>query len=96
LDSTLATSLLIRVLRSSDPGTPILAGRELDALIDTGAAESCIDGNLAQALKLPHIDRDERLGAFGAKEVDIYLAQLHIPELEMTIYGRFAAVAPPN
>lgn len=75
-----------------DPGTPIPGERGIDALIDTGAGESCIDSRVAEQLRLPLIDREERVGAFGSKEVDIYLAQIHVPGLAMTIYGKFAAV----
>jgi predicted aspartyl protease len=75
-----------------DPGTPIPGERNIEALIDTGAGESCIDSQVAERLKLPLIDREQRVGAFGGKEVDVYLAQIHVPSLAMTIYGRFAAV----
>jgi predicted aspartyl protease len=64
----------------------------LRALVDTGASESCIDGTLAAALKLPVVDRRMTAGAHGAKEVNMHLAQIHIPSLKFTIYGAFAGV----
>lgn len=62
------------------------------ALVDTGATECCIDGILATQLGLPVIDRRPVAGVGGLKEVDMHLAQIHVPSLGFTMYGAFAAV----
>jgi ABC-type uncharacterized transport system permease subunit len=62
------------------------------ALVDTGASESCIDSLLAATLKLPIVDRRPVSGVHGSKEVNVYLAQIHVPSLNFTIYGAFAGV----
>lgn len=62
------------------------------ALIDTGATESCIDISLAQKLELPAVDRITISGVGGAKIHDVYMAQIHIPQLNFTQYGKFAGV----
>ena len=64
----------------------------LPALVDTGAGESCIDSVLAQEMDLPVVDHDTIAGVGGEFETDIYLAQIYIPSLNMTLYGEFAAV----
>jgi len=75
------------------PGvTPVAGQKKLPALVDTGAGESCIDSTLAMHLKLPIVDRRVVAGAHGAKEVNMHLAQIHIPSLNFTIHGSFAAV----
>lgn len=71
---------------------PVLPPEVLWALVDTGAAESCIDGDLAMRLNLPVIDRRSLSGAHGAKEVNVHLAHVHVPSLLFTIYGPFCAV----
>ena len=62
------------------------------ALVDTGATESCIDNLLAATLNLPIVNRRKLAGAFGAKEVNMHLAQVRILDLSFTIYGEFAGV----
>lgn len=62
------------------------------ALVDTGASECCIDSQLAVDLKLPVVDRQKIAGTKGAHEVNMHLAQIHVPSLQFTIFGRFAAV----
>lgn len=62
------------------------------ALVDTGATESCIDSDLASQLLLPIIDRRKISGVGGEHEVNMYLAQIHIPSLAFTVYGVFAGV----
>jgi hypothetical protein len=62
------------------------------ALVDTGATESCIDSLLATQLGLPIADRKPVAGVHGSQEVNIHLAQIHIPSLKITIYGLFAGV----
>jgi predicted aspartyl protease len=71
---------------------PIPALRGVHALVDTGATESCIDDAVAQQLQLPIIDRRQVSGVGGLHEVNMYLAQIHIPPLKWTIYGEFAGV----
>jgi hypothetical protein len=79
-----------------DPAQPnkiaVLPPDPLWALVDTGAAESCIDGDLAMRLNLPVIDRRPIAGAHGAKEVNVHLAHIHIPSLFFIIYGPICAV----
>ena len=69
---------------------PNLPPNRYPALVDTGATRSCIDSALAAALHLPIMDRDEIGGVGGLTEVNLYLAQIYIPELQFTIYGGFA------
>lgn len=64
----------------------------LRALVDTGATESCIDSLLATTLGLPIVDRRQVCGSSGEHEVNMYLAQVHVPSLQYTIYGAFAGV----
>ncbi len=78
------------------PGVPPLAPipgvRGIHALVDTGAAESCIDNRLAAQLKLPIVDRRPISGVHGQHMANVYVAQVHIPSLGFTIYGAFAGV----
>ena len=62
------------------------------ALIDTGASESCIDKSLAEFLDLPLVGTVTVGGVSGRSEHNYHLAQIVIPALKVTIYGRFAAV----
>lgn len=62
------------------------------ALIDTGAAESCIDSDLAAQLGLPVIDRQLIAGAGGASTHDVFLGHVAIPQLEIRQFGRFTGV----
>jgi hypothetical protein len=62
----------------------------LEALIDTGARESCIDSALALELGLPVFDRRNVSGVTGAIAVDFHLAQVHVPSLRFVLRGRFA------
>ena len=63
----------------------------VEALVDTGAQESCIDELLAADLELPISDRRTVAGV-GSMEVNVHLAQIHIPALKFTELGAFAAV----
>lgn len=74
---------------SSRPSLPQL---ELPALVDTGASESCIDSALAQKLELPAVDTGYISGVQGTSETIFYLAQIFVPGLNWTIYGRFSGV----
>ena len=76
----------------SQSATPAPAREGLPALVDTGAAESFIDNQLALDIGLPVVDRGSISGVGGRHEVNIYMAQVHIPSFPFTIYGRFAAV----
>lgn len=72
------------------PG-PGIAG--VQALVDTGASESCIDGLLAAQIGLPIVDRRPISGVHGAHMVNMHLAQVVVPLLgNLVIYGAFAAV----
>ena len=64
----------------------------LEALVDTGARESCIDSDLARELQLPVFDRRNVSGVSGSIEVDYHLAQIHVPSLKFVLRGRFAGV----
>jgi hypothetical protein len=64
----------------------------IQALVDTGASQSCIDSLLASQLALPVVDKSTVAGAGGGHEVNMHLAQVHIPNLGWTIYGLFAGV----
>ena len=71
---------------------PDLPEQFYPALIDTGALESCIDAKLAQTLELPVVDRVDVAGVHGKLAVQMHLAQIHVPALEVMIVGRFAGV----
>jgi predicted aspartyl protease len=71
---------------------PVPGIKDLIALVDTGASESCIDNLLAAQLKLPIIDRRPISGVHGSHETNMYLAQIYIPNLNFSIYGIFAGV----
>lgn len=62
------------------------------ALVDTGATESCVDTNLAARLGFPVVDRQFVSGIGGRLEVSLYLAEIQVPGLGVTIYGPFAGV----
>ena len=75
----------------SEPA-PHPAARLTLALVDTGAAESCIDTQLAEQLGLPAIDTKWLAGVGGATEHPVFMAYVSVPELGLTHYGRFAGV----
>ncbi|MFI5251913.1 MAG: aspartyl protease family protein [Bacteroidota bacterium] len=72
---------------------PIAGINDVEALVDTGATESCIDDLLASKLVLPIIDKRKICGSSGEHEVNVYLAQIRIPSLNFVVYGAFAGVA---
>lgn len=76
---------------SADP-PPTLPVIGLPALVDSGATDSCIDRLLAAQLKLPVVDRQRVAGVHGARDVNMHLAQIHVPSLDVTLYGKFAGV----
>ena len=66
------------------PGGPIdreVPSVPLPALVDTGAADSCIDDALAVNLQLPVVDEVTVGGVGGAHQAQVYLAQIYIPDL---------------
>ena len=74
-------------------GAPNLSSEPIRALVDTGASQSGIDDALAARLQLPVVDRMIVSGIGGEHEVDVYLAQIFVPSLRFTDYGRFNGVA---
>jgi predicted aspartyl protease len=71
---------------------PIPGVTGIQALVDTGAAESCIDSLLAAQLNLPIVDRRTVAGVHGSNLVGMHLAQVRVPSLNFVIYGVFAGV----
>ena len=78
--------------RSTDNPAPNLPSNLYPALIDTGAAVSCIDSRIAANLGLPTIDEQPISGALGSAKVNVHLAQIHVSELPFTIIGQFYGV----
>lgn len=75
------------------PGViPVPGMTGIDALVDTGATECCIDSLLAAQLSLPIIDKRLVAGVHGCQEVNMHLAQIRAPSLDSTVYGVFAGV----
>jgi predicted aspartyl protease len=64
----------------------------VEALIDTGATESCIDEDLAQQLQLPLIDHQDGSGIGGQEKFNVYLGHVRIAALGIIQYGRFMGV----
>lgn len=64
---------------------------KVQALIDTGAQQSCIDELLAQQLHLPLIDQAPLSGVSGSTVFNVYLAHIIIPGVALQ-YGQFTAV----
>ncbi len=71
---------------------PALAGKNVGALVDTGAVQSFIDSDLAKGLQLPVIDTQTVSGSHGRHEIDVYLAQIYVQSLDFTVYGRIGGV----
>lgn len=78
--------------RPDTGGRPSLPSDRRPALVDTGALDSCIDSDLAVTLKLPIVDRQSVAGAHGRGDVNMHLAQIYVPALGWTVYGKFAGV----
>jgi len=78
--------------RPKNKQVPLPNIKHMQALVDTGATESCIDNLLATELYLPIVDQWPISGAHGKHLTNIYLAQAHIPSLNFTIHGEFAGV----
>lgn len=73
-------------------GIPVAGMKGIEALVYTGAGECCIDSMLATQLNLPIVDRRFMSGIHGKEQVNIHLAQVHVPALNFTMYGAFAGV----
>jgi len=78
--------------RAKSGDIPGLSPKEYNALIDTGAAESCIDSQVAAPLGMPVVDEMPVSGVHGQAVVNVHLGQIHAPALGFTIYGRFCGV----
>jgi len=76
----------------ANPNIPTPGIKGLAALVDSGAVASCIDSGLAMQLNLPIFDRQPISGISGRHEANMHLAQIHVPSLNFTIWGAFAAV----
>lgn len=94
----LGPTLLVNI--GFDPGhdvtnpsaVPVPGIQNTQALVDTGASECCIDSLLAVQLNLPLINRRPVSGVHGAHLTNVYLAQVHVPLLGVTMNGAFAGV----
>ena len=75
-----------------DPETGTRLTEVVNALVDTGATQSCIDSRLAERLGLPVIDAMEVAGVGGTRTHNVYLASVSIPSLGLSQYGEFAGV----
>lgn len=94
---TYGPTLLVNIgfdpaFNSAPGGIPVAGITGINALVDTGATECCIDSMLAAQLKLPIVDRRFIAGVHGRQEINIHLAQVHVPALAFTVYGAFAGV----
>jgi hypothetical protein len=63
--------------------------RQVLALIDTGALESCIDDVLAQQLQLPIVNQQQVAGVGGTHTLNVYLAYIGVPLLGTVQAGMF-------
>ncbi len=77
---------------SASTEVPVASLKSVEALVDTGATTSCIDSLLGEQLGLPIVDRMPIAGVGGQHIANVYLAQIHVPALNRTIYGAFAGV----
>lgn len=73
-------------------GVPIPGITSVQALVDTGAIECCIDSMLAVQLNLPLVNRRQISGVHGSHLANVYLAQVHVPTLGVTMNGAFSGV----
>ena len=74
------------------PGKPAGTPQVVSALVDTGATDSHIDDEVAKALALPLVDvRTVSPAVGGKRDMNVYLAQIHIPSLGLTQFGRLTA-----
>jgi len=73
-------------------GIPVSGIQKVEALVDTGASECCIDNLLASQISLPIVDRRTISGIHGSQTANVYLAQVYIPSLNFTMHGAFSGV----
>lgn len=78
--------------RSQAGDRPDLAGKNIKALIDTGAGGDCIDESLAVALGLPVTDEGEISGVGGRHHAFIYTARVYVPTLDRLLFQPFTGV----
>jgi hypothetical protein len=71
---------------------PTLGVTGVNALVDTGATECCIDSLLAAQLNLPLMNRRQIAGSSGSHTVNVYLGQVHVPSLGVTMNGAFCGL----
>ena len=90
VDAGPTVEVAVTTLVASDGLPP--DGHTTHALVDTGAAQSCIDAELAEALGLPVVDEMTISGVAGARQHDVYAARVAIPSLEVAQFGAFAGV----
>ena len=81
-------------LQSGVGDFPVHLDTLFPALIDTGCRVSCIDANLADEMGLPIVGGAPHpiSGILGPGEVDVFLAEITLPELRLTVSGSFAGV----
>lgn len=79
---------------SSVGNPPNLSGTLHLALIDTGARTTCIDTTITEELGLPVVGNTQQpaAGILGPGLVDVYPAQISIPELRLSVTGHFPGV----
>ena len=80
---------LFRAGTGMDPSLP---SDRILAVVDTGAAISCIDTGRVERLNLPLVGMEDFAGIAGSSRRPMHLAQITIPDLGFYIYGEFAAV----
>jgi len=87
-------TILVRI--NSYPGPGIApagsAAQQIPALIDTGASLNCLDEILAQQLQLQVVDQLTAGGIAGPAKLNVYLAQITVPALNLNQFARFAGV----
>lgn len=66
--------------------------KNISALVDTGATDSCVDNKLAQDLSLQAIDRCFVGGVAGKQEHLVYLGKLVVPDVGIYTVGRLIGV----
>ena len=85
--------VLAQVAAGSPVQPPAATGnpnvRQVLALIDTGALDSCIDDVIAQQLQLPIVNRQKVAGVGGTHTLNVYLAYIAIPLLGTVQAGMF-------
>jgi predicted aspartyl protease len=85
-----ADPLVVQQAIASAHAQPL--SRLVEALIDTGATDSCIDEELATELQLPLIDHWDGSGIGGTEKFNVYLGHIRIAALGLIQYGRFMGV----